>query len=126
MTEETDIRLRYRQERGDILVTGIVEVLNESINQIIETRRGTRLFNRSFGSNVGDLLFEPMSSLVSDIILMEIQQAVETWEPRVKVLLNRSTVAPFPEENLYRVRIVYQILESSESVEFDTVLNAFN
>ena len=124
MTDEIDIRLRYGQQAGDITVTGLSNVINESISQILETRRGTRLFNRNLGSSLGSLLFEPMTALTARIILIEIQQAIESQEPRVRVLFNRSSVRALFDENRYEVRIGYQIIDSEDTGEFNTFLEA--
>lgn len=124
MANERDLRLRYGQQAGDILVRGIVDAVNESIREILETRKGTRLFNRGFGSNLGNLLFEPVSGLIANLILLEVQQIVDRFEPRVVVLLNRSTVKAFPDQNLYQIRIGYRIRDTEDTAEFNTILEA--
>lgn len=122
MVDETDLRLRYKQERGDIVVSGLVPVINESLRNILDTQIGTRLFNRGFGSKIRNLLFEPMSSVVAKIILLEVQQALELFEPRVRLLYSESQVFPDYDNNLYKVKLYYEIINSQEVGEFDTFL----
>ena len=124
MTDEVDLRLRYGQQQGDILVRGLENAINESINEILETQIGSRFFNRNFGSRLRNLLFEPMSDLTARIILIEIQQVVEDFEPRVRVLFNRSSVKARFDEYIYEVTVGYQILESEDTGEFNIFLEA--
>jgi phage baseplate assembly protein W len=124
MVDDADIRMRYGQERGDILLTDIVEQINESIRNILETRVGSRLFNRSFGSGITDLLFEPISDLIASLVFIRVQRAIDTFEPRVRFLPNRSSVSADPDNNIYQIRLAYIILETGETSEFDTILNA--
>ena len=124
MVNEVDLRLRYKQEKGDILVTGLVPVINESIKNILGTRIGNRLFNRSFGSSITSLLFEPMSDAVARFILIETQQVLERLEPRIIVSSNRSQIKPDYDNNLYTIRLKYIVLETGETGEFNTFLES--
>lgn len=59
------------------------QLLTENIKRILSTRKGERLNNPSFGSNLKSFLFAPQVSL--DNVLEEIKYSIETNEPRVKV-----------------------------------------
>lgn len=122
MANETDLRLKYKQEAGDILITGIVNVINESLRNIFLTKIGSRLFNRRFGSNLANLLFEPMSELVSEFILIEIQQTIDRLEPRIRIDYNNTQIVPDYDNNLYRLQLTYTIIESENIGEFNLVL----
>ena len=122
MVNETDLRLNYKKEAGDILVNGLIPVINESIRNILGTNIGTRLFNRRFGSKLSNLLFEPMGDLVSQYILMEIQQVLERYEPRVEISYAQSHVKPNYDSNAYQVQIIYRVVDSEEIGEFNSFL----
>lgn len=122
MVNETDLRLNYKKEAGDILVNGLIPVINESIRNILGTNIGTRLFNRRFGSKLSNLLFEPMGDLVSQYILMEIQQVLERYEPRVEISYAQSYVKPNYDSNAYQVQIIYRVVDSEEIGEFNSFL----
>lgn len=124
MTESTDLRLRYKQSEGDILVDGIIAEINESISQIIETKPGTRLFNRSFGSGINNILFELISDHNAALLLILLEQAVDTFEPRVSLLFNFSEVIPDYINNGYNIRIVYNIIGREDTGEFNTFLQS--
>ena len=59
------------------------QLLTENIKRILSTRKGERLNNPSFGSNLKSFLFAPQVSL--DNVLEEIKYSIESNEPRVKV-----------------------------------------
>lgn len=122
MVNETDLRLNYKKEAGDILVNGLIPVINESIRNILGTNIGTRLFNRRFGSKLSNLLFEPMGDLVSQYILMEIQQVLERYEPRVEISYAQSHVKPNYDGNAYQVQIIYRVIDSEDIGEFNSFL----
>ena len=122
MVQEVDLRLRYKQERGDILVSNTEEAINESLRNIFDTNIGTRLFNRSFGSRIQNILFEPMSEVSAKFILMEMQQVVDRLEPRVKLIQSQSQIIPEFDNNAYNVRLTYRILDTDDTGNFNLFL----
>lgn len=71
-----------------------IETLYQSIYNILNTRRGERLFNPEFGVDLYDELFE----LVDDENALEmfriITEAVERYEPRVAIDYAQTKVEP--------------------------------
>lgn len=122
MVNEVDLRLKYKQQKGDILVTNTSGVIDESIANIMNTRTGNRLFNRGFGSTVTDLLFEPMSPFAGVFLLLEIQKVLDRLEPRVNLLYSQSQVIPDYDNNGYYVKLVYRIIQTNDTSEFNTFL----
>lgn len=51
-----------------------------------------RIFNARYGSRLLWLLQEPMDDTTATEIYHELDDAIKTWEPRVKVNLNQSSV----------------------------------
>jgi uncharacterized protein len=60
------------------------EHLCQSIQMIITTRPGTRPLAPGFGCRVHELLFQPNTPSVRAQIRFFIEQAINTWEPRLK------------------------------------------
>lgn len=122
MVDETDLRARYRQERGDVLVKGEAEVIKESLRNIFSTTTGSRFFNRGFGSRLNFLLFEPMSDTTAKFILIEIQQTLERFEPRVQLNFRTSDVVPDFDNNLYRLKLQYVLVQTNTTSSFELAL----
>lgn len=122
MANEVDLRLKYKQEKGDVLITDLRGVIDESLSNIMNTRVGNRLFNRGFGSSVTNLLFEPMTPFVGKFLLLEIEKVLDKFEPRVELLFSQSEVIPDYDNNGYYIKVVYRILQTNDTSEFNTFL----
>jgi len=57
-----------------------------SIDNIIRTWRGERVFLPQFGSTLRDMLFEPINDYLADEMAKSVREAIETWDDRVSVL----------------------------------------
>lgn len=124
MANEVDLRRNYKLEPGNVLITNTVDAINESIKNILGTMVGSRLFNRGFGSRLAFLLFEPMSEITSTLIKLEIQDALDVWEPRVEIVFGQSEIIPIYDKNIYQIRLVYRIIDSQDVGEFDSFLES--
>ncbi len=71
--------------QGNILKSINIESVKVSIRNILGTYRGERTFLPQFGSGLGDLLFEPMSTSFLNRITTDIKNNIEIWDDRVIV-----------------------------------------
>ena len=81
--------------------------VNASILTILSTPVGSRVFNRTFGSNIDAFRFEPMDSVTADRIKYEIINRIGAWETRIA--LQRTDVVPDYANNQYYVEMEYTI-----------------
>jgi len=81
-----------------------------SVRNIVFTLPGEKFFDEDFGSRISASLFENLDDVSADIIVDEITQSIENYEPRVNLL----TVEAFPnfDSNTFDVMIVYEIIGS--------------
>ena len=79
-----------------------------SIRNIVFTLPGEKFFNENFGSQISGILFENVDNLTASIIVDEITNSIENYEPRVNLL----NVEAFPnfENNAFDVIITYEII----------------
>jgi phage baseplate assembly protein W len=63
-----------------------VDVINQSIEMILGTIWGERLFNPSFGCGLQMKIFETVTEDSGEEILNEIANALKRWEDRITVL----------------------------------------
>lgn len=103
----SDISLSYDKSGSPYTMVYDEQSLNNAIVTILSTRRGSRVFRRTFGSNLTDLLFDPMNDSTATSIKFEIISAVEDWEPRIKLV--SSKVVPDYTNQLYYVELGYVI-----------------
>ena len=79
-----------------------------SVRNIVFTLPGEKFFDEDFGSRISATLFENIDDISADIIVDEITQSIERYEPRVDLI----TVEAFPnfDNNSFDVLIVYDII----------------
>lgn len=66
--------------KGEIVDT---DVINQSIEMILSTTHGERVFNPYFGSNFPLAIFEGFSEQKGEAIINDMVKALETWEDRI-------------------------------------------
>jgi len=104
------------------VVTEINEdAVKASIKNIILTDRGERLFNPIMGGNIRALLFEQMSPQTESLVRDYVEEAINNFEPRANLIDVIVTV--LEEANAYAVTIVFSVINKSEPVTLDLLLN---
>lgn len=81
--------------------------IEKSLETIILTPIGSRVFNRRFGSRVTNILFDPIDSITAGRLQREIQNAVYTWEARISELVVE--VLPDVSNQQFYVGISYKV-----------------
>lgn len=102
-------------DSNDIAVSINREAIKNSIYNIFSTKKGEMILNPTFGSSLDMFLFEKVTHIMGKKIGETIYSTIKNYEPRI--VLNRVDVYPKPDENLYRIVIVYRYLELSELIE---------
>lgn len=92
-----------------------------SLINILMTKRGERVFDSTFGSDLHYLLFENISPQTTTLLVEVIKTAIDNHEPRVQVI--DVTATPTPDENAYAITIVYRTINKTEPVVLDFLLN---
>ena len=79
-----------------------------SVRNIVFTLPGEKFFNEDFGSNISASLFENIDDISADIIVDEITESINNFEPRVDLI----KVEAFPnfDNNSFDVIITYNII----------------
>ena len=95
--------------------------VNRSIRNLLLTNRGERLYQPDIGSDIQQLLFEPMIASTGDLIRKFVQNTISTYEPRAKVL--DVQVLAYEEQNAYAVTISYMIINRQDPVQLTVTLD---
>ena len=79
-----------------------------SIRNIVFTLPGEKFFDENFGSKISASLFENIDDISAGLIVDEIRQSIDRYEPRVELL----NVEAFPDfdNNSFDLLIVYNII----------------
>ena len=92
----------------DLIAIKNQSAIARSIRNLVLTAPGERFFNNDVGSRVNELLFENMDDLTASSIKSEIENTIENYEPRVKLLTTR--VSANPDSYEFDVIITYEIV----------------
>lgn len=119
----TDLNHEFLVNGHDILYFDADDI-SESIGNILTTDIYTRPFNRGFGSNLLAILFMPMNSTTANLLITNLIDAVQRWEPRVKVNRQLSWVTADYNNRQYTARVVYNYIITNASGSYSLVFNA--
>lgn len=85
-----------------------LEDIYQSIHNILNTEKGERLFLPEFGTNIQQYLFELLTFDTERLMILEITDALDRWEPRIQVFSNLSTIKAVDNHEIY-LEIVFEI-----------------
>lgn len=61
--------------------------VREAVRIILETNRGERVMRPDFGAGLNDFLYEPINTTTMALIRHRVEEALITWEPRIRLEL---------------------------------------
>ena len=97
-----------------------VGAAKQGMKNIIYTSIGERLFNPGFGSQLREMLFEPVDAASASVINNLITQCLENYEKRVSI--SRVDVKANALEDGYNVTIIFSILGIADKQRLEIVL----
>jgi phage baseplate assembly protein W len=71
---------------GRVTTLNGAQKIARNLETILLTPKGSRVNLPEFGSNLYLLQFEPFSSIMQDLLVIYIKEAIEMSEPRVQIL----------------------------------------
>ena len=105
-----DISMTFQANPLNLDLIGLKNenAIARSVRNIVFTLPGEKFFDEEFGSRISGSLFENIDDISADIIVDEITQSIERYEPRVDLI----NVEAFPnfDNNSFDVLIVYDII----------------
>lgn len=101
--------LVYYGKEGIVYSKKESELISENIRRIILTKKGERVGEPNFGSNVKMFLFMPQI-FIEDVI-EEIRTSIEAFEPRVKVL--SCTLTSAGQDDVVNIDLKVEIISSN-------------
>ena len=92
----------------DLIALKNANAIARSVRNIVMTVPGEKFFNPTFGSRISESLFENIDDITATVIIDEITESIDNYEPRVDLL----DVQAFPDydNNSFDVIITYEII----------------
>lgn len=97
------------------------EAVKTSIRNLLLTNKGDRLFNSGLGSDIRALLFDNAGPATEQILSDYVRKTIQNYEPRaniIDIIVNLET-----DDNTANVGIVFNVINNSEPVVLELVLN---
>ena len=105
-----DISMTFQSNplSNDLIALKNENAISRSIRNIVFTLPGEKFFNENFGSSISRTLFENVDDISASVIVDEIRQSINNYEPRVQLI----DVQAFPDydNNNFDVTIIYEII----------------
>ena len=105
--KDVSISLGMNPVTEDVLVTTDEAAVKRALYNIIMTRKGERFFKPDLGSNIANLLFEPLDAATASLIKEEIEYVIIKYGFRGAL---RIDVDANYERNGFEVAIAFEIV----------------
>jgi len=97
----------YQPKGGKLETAGDAESVEAAIRMLFATRRGSRFMLPDYGSDIPELLFQPVDQNTALLLEMYAREAIFEWIPRVKTVNTRTTLRP--EDHRIDLNITYTL-----------------
>lgn len=88
-----------------------LEKIAMSIRQILGTKRGSRVMDRNFGTDLREILFDPIDEISMARVRFTIMDALQTWERRIEIL-DVDVSIDRAKEGIIDVEIFYHVIST--------------
>jgi len=69
----------------DVAMVEHEQDIRQAVRIILETGRGERVMRPDFGAGLNEFVFEPINTTTLALIRHRVDEALVTWEPRIRV-----------------------------------------
>tara|TARA_R110002074_G_scaffold71433_5_gene165190 strand:- start:1463 stop:1903 length:441 start_codon:yes stop_codon:yes gene_type:complete len=107
---DLDLFFSKKSTSKDISKVTDIQAVKRSIRNLVLTNHYEKPFHPEIGSGVRDILFEPMTPLTAHILTRKIEDVIENFEPRAKLIGVRAL--PKLDRNEYEVTIEFLVVNT--------------
>ena len=108
----TDLDLFFgkKDTSSDINMVTDIQAVKRSVRNLVLTNHYEKPFHPEIGSGVRDMLFEPMTPLTAHVLTRKIEDVIENFEPRARLI----SVTAFPnlDRNEYECTISFYVVNT--------------
>ena len=101
-----------------------VDVINQSIEMILTTPIGSRLFNINFGSNFSLRIFDNMTTESLQDVLDDTMESIDRWEDRITIFRQQVVLEADIDRQVINLTIPYIINQRKIKGEFSKIIRA--
>ena len=107
-----DLDLFFAKKSGskDIRKVTDIQAVKRSVRNLVLLNHYEKPFHPEIGSGIRDLLFENMNSITAFVLAKKVEEVIENFEPRVKLIGVRAD--PNLDRNEYEVTIEFFVVNT--------------
>ena len=108
----TDLDLFFgkKSTSKDISKVTDIQAVKRSVRNLVLTNHYEKPFHPEIGSGVRDMLFEPMTPITAHILTKKIEDVIENFEPRARLISVRAI--PNLDRNEYECTIEFYVVNT--------------
>jgi phage baseplate assembly protein W len=117
--KDLSVTFKKHPVTNDLVTVKDKAAIVQSITALLLTRKGERPFQPDLGSDIQNLLFEPLDYGSSALLSTTIAEVLSNYEPRISV--SRIRAIPDYNNNGYQVEVEFEIVGRNDTpiaVEF--------
>ena len=107
---DLDLFFAMKKASKDVSRVFDIQAVKRSVRNLILLNHYEKPFHPEIGSGVRNILFEPMTPLTSHSLMVEIEDVIENFEPRAKLVGVRAL--PNLDRNEYEVTINFYVVNT--------------
>lgn len=117
-----DLNLSFTRHpiTSDVTVKSDVEAVKFAVKNLLLTKKFEVPFHPEIGSSIANHLFENYTVAMKNIVRQEISNLILNYEPRAEIV--DVIFEGIPQENMISVSIVFRIINVSEPVTLNILL----
>ena len=118
---DLDLFFGKKTSDNDISKVKDVEAVKRSIRNLVQLNVYDKPFHPEVSGGVREMLFENMTPLISTIIARQIEDVIENFEPRARLVSVRAL--PDFDRNAYEVQVAFYVVNTpTELVDLTVML----
>ena len=118
---DLDLFFSMKSVSKDISKVTDIQAIKRSVRNLVLLNHYEKPFHPEIGSGVRDILFEPMTPITANILARKIEDVIENFEPRAKLIGIRAQ--PNLDRNAYEVTIEFYVINTpTELVDLTVML----
>ena len=117
---DLDLFFSRKSDSKDVNVLTDILAVKRSVRNLILLNHYEKPFHPEIGSGVRGILFEPMTPITAYILSKKVEEVIENFEPRVKLVGVRAI--PDLDRNAYEVTVEFYVLNAPTELAELTVL----
>lgn len=118
---DLDFKLRKISSSNDLLSVVNEAAINQSLTSLFFTMKGERLCNPEYGTNLQNLLFEPLDTQTAAKIIADLKFSINRWEGE-RLRLTEISIAVNYDNLSYELLLEYEILNTQKTGTISLIL----